>query len=84
VHFEVIERKEIKYDPTVDDDGYLPGDPKSATGIYLTDQKVVQHNEKQGHGFKANKPDGITWQELEDAAPTYTNADLDWVYEEAR
>lgn len=52
VHFEVIGRQEIFWDSNADEDGFMNGHEPADDGVYLERQAVIQHNGKEGIGFK--------------------------------
>jgi FtsP/CotA-like multicopper oxidase with cupredoxin domain len=57
VNFEVIGRREINFDSSADDDGFIPDDASPADdGVFLVTQAVVQHNGNLGHGFRIVHP----------------------------
>jgi spore coat protein A len=69
VNFEILDRRWLKWDGHVDEDGFIPeGVTPADNGIYLIMQPTVQHNsdplkrETYGRGFKIvhppDKPDG--------------------------
>ena len=63
VHFEILGRKEIKWDSNVDEDGFIPdGSSPAGDGTYLVPQPTVQHNSvagdpaTYGNGFRIVNP----------------------------
>jgi len=57
VHFDILDRQEIKWDSNVDDEGFIPDLEEPADdGIYLVRQNVVQHNGLLGNGFRIGHP----------------------------
>jgi FtsP/CotA-like multicopper oxidase with cupredoxin domain len=61
VHFEVLDRREIKFDSAADEDGLIPeGSTPAGDGAYKVTQPVVQHNTKDtglyGVGFRIVYP----------------------------
>ena len=61
VHFEVLDRWEIKFDTNADDDGFLTNGAAD-DGVYLVEQPTVQHNsvagdlDTYGSGFRIVHP----------------------------
>jgi len=47
VHFEILGRQEINFDTNADDDGFLTNGAAD-NGVYLVEQKTVQHNSVAG------------------------------------
>ena len=63
VHFEIMDRQEIKWDSNADEDGFIPdGSFPAGDGTYMETQPTVQHNSVAGDpatygiGFKIVNP----------------------------
>ena len=73
VHFDVVERRAIRWDTNADADGFIPaGSAPAEDGTYLEEQPVVQHNGLLGNGFRVVN---ATWDgPAVDAGTEYVDA----------
>lgn len=83
VHFQVMERLQIKW--AADTEDGLCENPSCTNGVYFKEQPLVEHMGSIGTGYRAFAP-GDNWADSGLYSPynSTTNPDLDWIYETAR